>query len=131
MIHVSFCCNDDYGNFKGSAWRISFSEYELDVEENLWPPHGVGLKFDETMRADQSGRLKVGRDIWRPYAGRCGGGNIYWQMVRMAGIDAIGIMNYLMRLKHWHAEGGECYLFDQFNAKQLIDPRTFFATRNA
>ena len=124
MLHVQICCNDQNGLFTGRATRVDFNEYELTVEDSLWPPVGVKVQFTDT-------RVKFGRDIWRPTPGLGGyGGNIFWRGLRMSGIDCIGLMNYLMTLKHWRADAGECYLFDQFNSKQPIDPRAFFRSRH-
>ena len=122
-VTVSFCCQDDHGLFTGRATRFDCQEYELEVGDTLWPACGAQLKIAD-------GRIKVGRDIWRPFHGSGGGGNIFWLSFRVAGVDAIGIMNYLMTLKWWRAQAGECYLFDQFNAKQPIIPREFFESRS-
>ena len=128
MINVSICCNDDYGSFTGRVTRISFDQYELDIEDTLWPPRGVSVSFREDLRPGP--HVKFGRDIWRLCNGLEGyGGNIFWRNIRLHGVDAIGLMNYMMTLKYWRAESGECYLFDQFNAKQRIVPQHFFASR--
>jgi hypothetical protein len=125
MITVSICCNDDNGFSTGRAVRIDFDQYELELEDTLWPPRGV--KFEWNGPAPT--KIKFGRDIWRPVVLAGDGGNIFWQNIRMTGIDCIGLMNYLMTLKHWRANAGECYLFYQFNAKKPIVPKDFFKSR--
>ena len=125
MLNIQICCNDDYGIFTGRATRIYFNEYELTVEDTLWPSRGVAVKFDNP------GNVRFGRDIWRQSYGLGGyGGNIFWRNIKLHGVDAIGLMNYLMTLKYWHATEGECYLFDQFNSKRRIVPKDFFASRH-
>lgn len=124
MIHVQICCNDDNGSFTGRAIRVDFNEYELTVEDSLWPPRGVSVAFSV------DSRVRFGRDIWRVSGGLEGyGGNIFWRNLRLSGVDAIGLMNYLMTLKYWRADAGECYLFDHFNERTPIVPKEFFASR--
>lgn len=132
MINVQICCNDDYGNHTGRVIRFDFDLYELEVEDTLWPPRGVRMHVADNATGSLltfPSRVKFGRDTWRPAALGGGGGNIYWRVIRMSGVDCIGLMNYLMRLKYWHATAGECYLFDRFNGKKPIVPRDFFASR--
>jgi hypothetical protein len=128
MITVSLCCQDERGSWTGRATSIHFDEYELETTEAAYPQSGVRIKLG-TQREDNKRVLRVGRDIWREIHGEGSGGNIFWYAVLLRGVDAIGLMNYLMKLKWWRSEGGECYLFDQFNAKQPIDPKAFFASR--
>jgi hypothetical protein len=132
VITVSFCCDDDYGSLTGKAIRVDFQKYELSVVDTLWPPAGVTLSFqlaDNQVVPPIKAAVKIGRDIWREIYGRGSGGNIFWSSVLVRGVDAIAMMNYLMKLKWWRAESGECYLFDQFNAKRPIDPKAFFESR--
>lgn len=131
MISVQICCNDDNGINTGRVTRMDFDQYELECEDTLWPPRGVSLHFRAAhfARGRNSSQIKIGRDIWRNFAGIGGGGNIFWISVRMAGVDCIGLMNYLMTLKYWRANAGECYLFDRFNEKKPIVPKEFFASR--
>jgi len=49
-------------------------------------------------------------------------GNWCWDAAWIAGVDAVGIANYLARLKYWHCEYAPTEFFDKFNAKQLIAP---------
>ena len=128
MISVQLCCNDDNGINTGRVIRVDFDQYELECEDTLWPPSGIKLSFREEA---QGTYMRLGRDDWRTIFGMGGGGNIFWISVRMAGVDCIGLMNYLMTLKYWHATAGECYLFDQFNAKKPIVPQEFFKSRAA
>jgi hypothetical protein len=130
MINVQLCCNDDNGIFTGRAVRVDFGDYELTCEDTLWPPRGVAVAFRESGARNNRPAVCFGRDIWRPCNGLEGfGGNIFWRNLRMHGVDVIGLMNYLMQLKYWHATEGECYLYDKFNAKQRIVPAEFFASR--
>lgn len=128
MISVQICCNDDNGISTGRAIRIDFDQYELEVEDTLWPPRGVSFQWNDGISPT---KIKFGRDIWRPALPSGGGGNIFWSAIRMSGVDCIGLMNYLMTLKYWHANAGECYLFDHFNDKQPIVPKEFFASRES
>jgi hypothetical protein len=130
MVVVSFCCNDDYGTFTGKVIRFDCQEYELECEDTWWPPRGV--KFEYRTFGDLQGfEIRLGRDIWRRAWGGAYGGNIFWRTFQVAGVDALGMMNYLMRNKYWHATAGECYLYDQFNAKRPIVPGEFFKSREA
>jgi hypothetical protein len=126
VISVQICCNDDNGINTGRVTRVDFDQYELECEDTLWPPRGIRLNFREE---SQGTHMRLGRDEWRAIYGIGGGGNIFWISTRMAGVDCIGLMNYLMTLKYWHATAGECYLFDHFNDKKPIVPKEFFASR--
>ena len=130
MLNVSICCNDDNGNHTGRVIRVDFDLYELEIEDTFWPPRGVRIHWmDGSNGGVFSNRVRFGRDIWRPAIPGGFGGNIYWRTLRMSGVDCIGLMNYLMTLKYWHATAGECYLYDHFNEKKPIVPRDFFKSR--
>lgn len=123
-IQVMLCCNDDHGNFTGRATRIDFSPYKLEIEECCLPARGVPVRFTA------KNRVRIGLRAYpivyhQTWVGNIFG-NIYWDAIGMRGIDAFGLMNYMHRLKYWHATAGECYLFDQFNAKKFIDPQEYF-----
>lgn len=124
MIRVSFCCLDERGNFTGKVTHVDFHEYELTVEDTFLPARGATFSL-------HMGKVRIGRGAWDMQAPVVSGGNIFWLSTQVRGVDALGMMNYLMRLKGWHATEGERYLYDQFNAKQFIDPRAFFASREA
>jgi hypothetical protein len=131
VIGVQLCCNDENGIDTGRVIRVDFDQYELECEDINWPPRGVSLRFRAAHFAKRRNntQIKIGRDIWRDIAGIGGGGNIFWISTRMSGADCIGLMNYLMRLKYWHATAGECYLFDHFNEKKPIVHSEFFKSR--
>lgn len=130
MINVQICCNDDNGIHTGRVIRFDFDVYELEVEDTLWPPRGVRMHVKPNASTLFPELVRFGRDMWRPVLLGGGGGNIFWRVIRMRGVDCIGLMNYLMTLKYWHANAGECYLFDHFNEKTPIVPKEFFASRD-
>ena len=132
MLTVQICCNDDNGIPTGRVTRVDFDLYELEVEDTLWPARGVSIRYRAAhfAKGRNNTQVRFGRDIWRNIGGMGGGGNIFWSAIRMSGVDCIGLMNYLMTLKYWRANAGECYLFDHFNDKQPIVPKEFFASRH-
>ena len=117
-ITVNLCENDDYGNPSGKAHCIDFDPIVCRLECTLWPPEARGV----TVRRLSRNRIKVGREEYEIFASQSLVGNIYWNSVSMSGVDAVRLMNYLMKLKYWECTEGEEYIYEQFQKREFIDP---------
>src|SRR6266704_2992953 len=111
-IIVSFACNDpDNGDPLGRASACHIEDLEL--QNTLIGGGDVKVSFKGELLS--VGRLRV------PFLWSKGWyGNWCWDGYGMPAESALAIVNYLMKLKYWRCEGGECKAFDKFNAKQPL-----------
>jgi hypothetical protein len=110
-IIVSFCCNGDQGIPLGKATACHIEDLEL--QDTLIGGGEVKIRHEgEVLHV---GRLSVGFLWYKPYFG-----NWYWDGYAVPPESAVAIVNYLMKRKWWHCEGGECNAFEKFNARQPL-----------
>jgi hypothetical protein len=131
---IELCCNDpDNGNPLGAACAIEFSGNGQDVAGSAKVVNtligGGDVRMSRKVCENSCpanryakyvlriGRLKVFCFEYREWFG-----NWCWDAAWIAGADAVGVANYLTRLKYWHCEYAPSEFFEKFNAKQLIAP---------
>lgn len=120
---VMVCCNDyRNGNPTGRFESLEIFDCELtglpmtfSCEDRHHRERNSGTG-DMTARF---GRLTVPALSYKSWVG-----NWCWDAVSVRLIYAVRIWNHLVSTGNWHCEGGPCELFDLFNSKGMIDPKT-------
>lgn len=121
-IIVSFACNDpNNGDQLPTASACHIDDFEL--QNTLIGGGNVKVShtaFPERLSTGERGMLFVGHIRVEYYWHKGWYGNWCWDGYSMPAKNALAIVNYLMKLKWWRCEGGECNAFDKFNAKQPL-----------
>lgn len=93
LLHVSFACNDDRGNFAGRIEEVSIEKVELHLE-------GPSIVYREEDR-----RLLVGRRRFDHLGTTVWVGNWCWNGAYMHSAEARRLVKYLIE-RGWKARTG-------------------------
>lgn len=106
MIRVSFCCNDQRGNFTGKVDAVDFHD-RRGFEARL---QGPTIRFDHETDGAVPGRVKVGRRKFEVTEYRYGVGNWCWDGVAMSQAESQRLLTYLLergfQVEEWTTSGG-------------------------
>lgn len=131
-IQVHLCENDEYGNPLGRAVRMDFDPIVCSLEETVYPPSGVRVRWLNVHKGEAPltvGRIRIGREEFDVLAKQTLTGNVFWNTVWIAGVDAVRLINYMMKLKHWDCTEAEEYIFQQWDKREPLDPSRMFSAR--
>jgi hypothetical protein len=120
-IVVSFACNHpDNGDFLGRFEACHIGDFELQCTMIGSSVKLRKVPFKDPVPGKPFGALHVGRLEVGYFYWTCWFGNWCWDGFSVADEDAVAIVNYLMKLKYWTCEGGECKALHKFNAREPL-----------
>jgi hypothetical protein len=121
-ITVSFACNDpNNGNFLGGFEKLGVDagELHMELEGDMYDLVRVNFDFPVT---NGGGTVKVGRIKVPGLAYKSWYGNWCWDAAWFSWVEALRIINYVGKLKHWRMVDGPSDLFEAFNDRHEITP---------